>query len=66
MSSKKKKTGRIIQIDGYKPLELMTPEEKDEYFKSFSGLTYAEWCEKYKDDTLEKIHEDMRAHIKTL
>ncbi len=60
-----KRDTRIITIND-KTIDEMTKEERDEYFKSFSGLTYAEWCEKYKDDTLEKILEDMQAHIKTL
>lgn len=53
------KDGRIIQLDGHKPLELMTTAEKDEYFKSFCGLTYAEFCEKYKNDTIEEIDKDL-------
>lgn len=60
------KQEQIAQLDGYKPIEEMTTEEKDEYFRSFSGLTYAEWCEKYKNDTLEDILRDMRSEIKTL
>lgn len=66
MLNKKEKRERVCQLDGYKPLELMNEKEKDEYFKSFSGLTYAEWYEKYKDDTLETIHRDMDKHIKTV
>lgn len=58
--------GRIIQLDGHKPLELMTAAEKDEYFRSFSGMTYAEFNEKFKDDTIEKIEADMDKHIKTI
>lgn len=42
-----------------KPIEEMTPKERDEHFKSFSGLTYAEWCEKYKNDTIEAIDKDL-------
>lgn len=66
MLNKKEKRERVCRLDGYKPLELMNEKEKDEYFKSFSGLTYAEWCEKYKDDTLETIHRDMDKHIRTI
>lgn len=63
MSNKRRE--RMV-ICNCKPIEKMTPKERDEYFKSFSGLTYAEWCEKYKDDTLEKINADMDKHIKTI
>ncbi len=66
MLNKKEKRERVCRLDGHKPLELMTEKEKDEYFKSFSGLNYAEWCEQYKDDTLEAIHRDMDKHIKTI
>lgn len=61
MSSKRETT--IITIND-KTIDEMTKEERDEYFKSFSGLTYAEWCEKYKDDTQEKILEDFRKTAK--
>ena len=64
MSDKQNK--HMIQIDGYKPIEEMTPEERDNRFKSLYGLTYAEWCEKYKDDTVEKMDRDLDALIERL
>lgn len=56
MSSNKRE--RVIRCNS-KPIEAMTPNERDEYFKSFSGMTYAEFNEKYKDDTAEIIERDL-------
>lgn len=47
-----------------KPVDKMTQEERDSYYKSFSGLTYHEFCEQHKGDTLESIAEDLKKHIK--
>ncbi|MCL2054982.1 MAG: hypothetical protein FWG90_11195 [Oscillospiraceae bacterium] len=44
--------GRVINMYE-KPVELMSEEERDAYFIDFSGLTYAEFLEKYKNDTPE-------------
>lgn len=60
-----KKRERVVCCNS-KPIEKMSPEERDEYFKSFSGLTYAEFCDKYKNDTIEDIHRDMDKHIKII
>lgn len=60
-----KRRQRMI-ICNCKPIEKMTPEERDKYFMSFSGMTYAEFNEKFKDDTIEKIEADMDKHIKTI
>lgn len=63
MSSNKRE--RIV-ICNSKPIEAMTPKERDEYFESFCGMTYAEFNEKFKNDTLETIDKDMDKHIKTI
>lgn len=63
MSNNKRE--RIVRCNS-EPIEAMTSEERDNYFKSFCGMTYAEFCEKYEDDTVEKITEDMHKHIKTI
>ncbi|MCL2055124.1 MAG: hypothetical protein FWG90_11925 [Oscillospiraceae bacterium] len=54
---------RILQFDGNKPIELMTAEERDDYFISISGMNYDDWCEHYKDDTLESLREELRVSI---
>ena len=60
-----KRDTRIITIND-KTIDEMTKEERDEYFKSFSGLTYAEWCEKYKNDTKEQMDKDLKSLSKKL
>lgn len=47
-----------------KPIETMTEEEQDIYFRSFSGLSYDEFQEKYKDDTPESILSELHEKIK--
>lgn len=60
-----KRNKKIITINLYeKPIEKMTSIERDEYFKSFSGLTYEEFEERYKDDTSDKLEKDLKAFIK--
>lgn len=49
-----------------KPDEVMTEEERDKYYKSFSGLTYAEFCEKHKNDTVESVMKDVLKHAKLI
>lgn len=40
----------------------MTEEERDEYYKTFSGLTYAEFLEKHKNDTVESVMQEVLNH----
>lgn len=47
-----------------KPIEAMTKDERDIYFRSFSGLSYDEFQEKYKDDTPELILSELHEKIK--
>ena len=49
---------RMIQIDGEKPVEMMTNEERDAYFIDLFNMTYAEFLEEHKDDTVESIMYD--------
>ena len=53
-----KNNNRIIHIYE-KPEEVMTEEERDQYYKSFSGLTYAEFGEKHKNDTVESVMQEV-------
>ena len=55
---------RVLQLDGDKPIELMTTDERDAHFLSFSGMRYDEWCEYYKDDTTDVIISDMFQNAK--
>jgi hypothetical protein len=45
-----------------KPEELMTEKERDEYYKSFSGLTYAEFIKEHKNDTVESVMQEVLSH----
>lgn len=54
------KNNNIRLINLYeKPEEAMTEEERDQYYKSFSGLTYAEFREKHKNDNAESIMQEV-------
>ena len=47
-------------IDLYdKPIELMTRDERDEHFMSFSGMKYDEWLEYYENDTPEILEAEL-------
>lgn len=61
----KKNNIRIINLYE-KPEEVMTEEERDQYYKSFSGLTYAEFREKHKNDTIESVMQDVLKHAKLI
>lgn len=61
----KKNNIRIINLYE-KPEEVMTEEERDQYYKSFSGLTYAEFCEKHKNDTVESVMQEVLKHAKLI
>lgn len=45
-----------------KPEELMTEKERDKYYKSFSGLTYVEFIEEHKNDTVESVMQEVLKH----
>lgn len=42
----------------------MTPEERDKYFLETEGMTYAEFQEKYKDDTPELLDKEFSEFVK--
>lgn len=65
-NNKNEKRERVCRLDGHKPIELMTTEERDDFFKATEGLTYAEFCEKYKNDTVDIITKELRSGIKTI
>jgi hypothetical protein len=49
------KRGRVYMLDGDKPEELMTDDERDAYYSKSFGMTYDEFWEYYKDDTPELL-----------
>jgi hypothetical protein len=57
------KRERVLEFDG-KPIELMTPEERDAEFLEFSGMTYDEFWDYYKDDTPESLEREFREFVK--
>ena len=57
----KKNNIKIINLYE-KPEEVMTENERDKHYKSFSGLTFAEFCEKHKNDTVESVMREVLKH----
>ena len=60
MSSKNRE--RVFMVDS-RTIEMMTVEERDDYFMSFSGMKYDEWCEYYKNDTPELREKEFREYF---
>ena len=57
------KRERIFRLDGTKPIELMTPEERDADYLSRFGMTYDEFNDYYKDDTPESLQREFREFL---
>lgn len=45
-------------IDGHKPIEIMTKQEKDNYFMKQFGKTYKDFCDETDEMSEEKIKQD--------
>jgi hypothetical protein len=58
------KRRRLFQLDGGKSVGLMTEEERDAYFSSLFGMSYAEFLEEYKDETADEVMEEVMEHIR--